>query len=75
VAALGDELGLEVLDFAQTEADPPGREDATRPETHGEAPLGAPDQAPGGSLEIVRPVRERLWLAGEAPVDATGLAP
>jgi hypothetical protein len=75
VSALGEQLGLAVPAFDQAEGVAPGPEDAAPPPDDAEAPDRAADPARGGLLEIIRPVRERLWLTGEGPVDATGLAP
>ena len=75
VAALADRLGLTVTAFDPQETEKPeGEEDGgLRPSAGTFDPSIEPDAA--GPLEMVRPVRERLWLEGEAPVDATGPEP
>jgi radical SAM-linked protein len=75
VAALADRLGLTVAAFDQQEIEKPeGEEDVELRPSGGTIELSIePDAA--GLLEMVRPVRERLWLEGEAPVDATGHEP
>jgi radical SAM-linked protein len=75
VAALADHLGLTVEAFEQQETEKrKGEEDGeVRPSERTFAPSIEP--ATAALLEMVRPVRERLWLDGEAPVDATGPEP
>ncbi len=70
VAALGDRLGLTVLGLDRPEVD---EGSVLRPPEEPPAPPSGPPTR--GLLEIVRPIREYLWLAGEGPVDALGLAP
>jgi radical SAM-linked protein len=74
VAALAEQIGLAVLSFERPETEAPGGQADKEPGPIAGAPEPASEPAPGGLLEIVQPVRERLWLAGEAAVDAIGPA-
>jgi radical SAM-linked protein len=63
VAALADDLGLR-FNWTGAEGDQPGRAQAPT----GAEPIGATVTVlatEAGQLEVVRPVRERLWLSGE----------
>jgi radical SAM-linked protein len=67
VAALADELGLTTFAAADDSTDP-APDVGPGPEERGTALGGATAAASSarpGTLEIVLPVRERLWLAGE----------
>jgi radical SAM-linked protein len=59
VAAIADALGM------VTRSTAPETEDTTGAGAAGSAT--PPDDAPRPAIELVRPVRERLWLAGELP--------
>ena len=63
VAALADELGLAVLDSAQAEADPPGREGGGGQEDGGRTPQPCARPGPPGPAGA-RPARPRTTLAG-----------
>jgi radical SAM-linked protein len=72
VAELADRAGMAVISFDTAELGAAASDAPREAVPAGTAePDGGPERA---QLEIVRPVRERLWLRGEAPVDATGPA-